>query len=108
MVGTGVKFTNPDGSTETEYTTAGYVDNPTNFINDLLCTTFGNEFELSSHLQQQTQAWEELLSTSGGKLELPKNFAYIVAYFFVDGEPTQRTNSQLESSIAITDSTTGL
>jgi hypothetical protein len=107
MVGVRATFTNPDGTAVAKCTTAGYVDDTTNFINQILQSAFDNEFELSQRLQQQTQAWEELLSLSGGKLELPKCLAYIVVYDFVDGDPVQRPTSRLNATINIKDSTTG-
>jgi Reverse transcriptase (RNA-dependent DNA polymerase) len=107
IVGAGAKLPNPDGSTITTTTTTAFVDDTTNFINSILRSMFDDEYELSNRLQEQTQAWEELLSTSGGKLELPKCLAYLVVYDFVDGEPTQRPKSQQSSEIRIKDSTTG-
>jgi Reverse transcriptase (RNA-dependent DNA polymerase) len=107
IVGVGAKFPNPDGSVTTTTTTTAFVDDTTNFINSILRSILDSEYELSSRLQEQTQAWEELLSSSGGKLELPKCLAYLVVYDFVDGEPTQRPKSQITTGITINDSTTG-
>jgi Reverse transcriptase (RNA-dependent DNA polymerase) len=107
IVGVSAKFPNLDGSTIATTTTTAFVDDTTNFINSILRAMFDDEHDLSNRLQEQTQAWEELLSTSGGKLELPKCLAYLVVYDFVDGEPTQRPKSKLSSEIRITDSTTG-
>jgi hypothetical protein len=86
-VGHGAGYSCPRGRLTTTNTTEAYVDNSTDFINDYLERVPWTDFEFCEELTDQSEEWEGLLSTSGGRLELPKCLAYIIMYEFVNGEP---------------------
>jgi hypothetical protein len=87
----------------TSHTTEAWVDDSNDYINDFLADFPWDEQELCERLQQQNQEWEQLLSASGGKLELPKCLAYIVVYEFVNGKPKQWTKEDMTAQLFITD-----
>jgi len=53
---------------------------------------------VAAQLQHDTQEWEKLLATTGGKLELSKCFCYILQWKFdEEGKPTHTTKDKLEA-----------
>ena len=71
----------------------GFVDDTSIFVN----LPFQDQSlkELCASLQHATQTWSELLTASGGKLELPKCFYYILSWRFTsDGDPVAMTTEQ--------------
>ena len=90
----------------------GFVDDTTGWTNTFLeSLQHGSLVEkITGQLQVLAQWWEELLTTTGGKLELPKCFYYIVHFdFSSDGLPTLRTFSEDDDATKLTvrDSVTG-
>jgi ABC-type multidrug transport system fused ATPase/permease subunit len=73
----------------TNHTTKAFVNNSTNFINSATKENQDTVDQLKLKLHLQNEEWERILSTSGGKLELPKCLAYIVVYDWIKGEPQQ-------------------
>jgi hypothetical protein len=84
----GVLFTDPEQMLTEQRNTDGYVDDTTNWMNrflDELADRGKTETtleEIQTGLTLSAQWWEELLHASGGKLELPKCFFYIVSRLF--------------------------
>jgi hypothetical protein len=73
----------------TNHTTEAFVNDSTNFINGSQDHEPYTDDQLGHRLILQNEAWERILSASGGKLELPKCLAYIVVYNWNKGEPQQ-------------------
>jgi hypothetical protein len=105
-MGRGANFTCPRKIITSSLTTEAWVDDSNDYINDFLEHFPWTEEKLCSELEKQNQEWERLLSTSGGRLELPKCLAYIVVYDFIDGEPIQRSKEQISSNLYIRDTET--
>jgi hypothetical protein len=63
------------------------VEDSTDFINDFLESIPWTENEFCDELTDQNEEWERLLSSSGGRLELPNCLAYIIVYEFINGKP---------------------
>jgi hypothetical protein len=90
----------------TNHTTEAFVDDSTNFINRSPELEPLTETQLGHRLHLQNEAWERILSASGGKLELPKCLAYIVVYDWNKGEPQQRPKSAMTTEIRVCDTET--
>ena len=71
LTGKGMSFQSPSSHVTDGRSTDAFVDDATNGINDSTNQTPQNELMIASRLQLQAEAWEQLLHTSGGKLELP-------------------------------------
>jgi hypothetical protein len=89
QMGTGATYTCPRQQLTTNHTTEAFVDDSTNFINTPTQDEHYTANQLISKLHLQNREWECILSTSGGKLELPKCLAYIVMYGWNKGKPQQ-------------------
>jgi hypothetical protein len=86
-VATGVSFTDPKQQTTTSRIMDGFVDDTTNWTNRFLQQLSRHKDPITiesihSDLAATAQCWEKLRHTSGGKLELPKCFFYIVSWLF--------------------------
>jgi hypothetical protein len=111
QLGTGATYMCPRTLLTTNHTTKAFVDNSTNFINSPNYDKLHTAAQLSNKLHLQNEEWERILSTSGGKLELPKCLAYIVVYDWNKGNLTndqdqlhvRNTETQQLSSISIKD-----
>jgi len=68
----GATFTSPDGDDKIKLTMVGFVDDCTGTCNDFRPQTQEDVPTLASRIQQDAQTWNDLLWSSGGKLELPK------------------------------------
>jgi hypothetical protein len=90
----------------TNHTTKSFVDNSTNFINGSQDCEPYTDKQLGHWLTLQNKAWEPILSTSGGKLELPKCLAYIVVYNWNKGELQQQPSSSMTTQIRVQDTKT--
>ena len=80
-----MKMVTPLGDITLSVTMLGFVDNAT-------CITLGDPAapigDLVKRMQHNSQLWNDLLRTSGGKLELPKCGYHTVYYTFKpDGTP---------------------
>jgi hypothetical protein len=105
-MGKGAQYSCPRKRRVTSHTSEAWVDDSNDYINDFLSEIPWKEHELCEKLRRQNQEWEQLLSASGGRLELPKCLAYIVVYDFVDGEPVQRPKEELTSQLFLRDTET--
>ncbi|KAL7572600.1 hypothetical protein ACA910_010358 [Epithemia clementina (nom. ined.)] len=117
----GIQFTDPYLVTEITRIIDGFVDDTTLWANQfsLELETFSQlrysaaeSVRLLHSLIQETtdmaQWWENLLWSSGGRLELPKCLYYIIHWHFdATGTPQLATKAQLATSILIMDSATG-
>jgi hypothetical protein len=72
-----------------------------NFINSPNYNKLYTATQLSNKLRLQNEEWDRILSTSGGKLELPKCLAYIVVYDWNKGEPYQQLKSALSDQLQV-------
>jgi hypothetical protein len=97
-MGRGAHYACPRNQLTTSHTTEAWVDDSNDNINDFLSAVPWDELQLCEALQQQNQEWEQLLSASGGRLELPKCLKYIVVYDFVDGSPSNARKKNLRHS----------
>ncbi|GAX26437.1 hypothetical protein FisN_37Hu013 [Fistulifera solaris] len=86
-----------------------FVDDSSIWVNDFLASlqqqTSGQS--LADTLQLATQWWEELLVTTGGKLELQKCFFYLIEWNFAHSEPRPYTTQDRTYDIQIRQSTNG-
>ena len=99
---TGITFNNPTRSLQTKRNIDAFVDDTTLWAN--LWKKQGN---INNELAAMAQTWEQLLSASGGKLELTKCFYYIMDFEYdAVGHPRLKTGLST-TPIMITDSTTG-
>lgn len=107
MKSEGISFSNPNKNIDVNRVMDGFIDDTTCWVNDFkagLEETMDTA-ELTGKLQRTAQWWEELLTATGGKLELSKCFYYIIRWTFdSDGNPAVDTN--LGPEIRITDHTT--
>jgi hypothetical protein len=78
----GILFTDPAGTEQLKRTMEAFVDDTDVAVND--ADHILNPQELTTTLQIDTQHWEKLLFTSGGKLELTKCFFYLMYWQFSD------------------------
>jgi hypothetical protein len=104
----GVSFSDPTGTTQTHRIIDGFIDDTTAWINqfkDALRNKYQHN-KMVQQLQNTAQWWEELLVTTGGKLELNKCFYYIIDWVF--NEHGQPQICDKKEHISITDHTTGL
>jgi hypothetical protein len=72
---TGAEFCNPRNTKLHQRTGDGFVNDVTNFFNFGLANMLSNDFdfrELAEGVQTEAQAWEQLLYSTGGQLELSK------------------------------------
>ena len=59
-------------------------------------------------MNHAAQWWEELLHSTGGKLELPKCFYYLMAWKFnSEGEASLMTTDETNTTVSLRDSETG-
>lgn len=80
----GTKFCNPSQTLSVSHYMQSFVDDSSIWVNDFL-TSFTQQNNIQSivdQLQRATQWWEQLLVTTGGKLELSKCFFYLIEWDF--------------------------
>jgi hypothetical protein len=105
----GANIISPNRQFTVHQVASGFVDDITHWNIDMtrsLSTGDDNQI-ISDETKQAAQWWEELLCTTGGKLELSKCFYYpIIWEFDCNGNANLQEPAQLESSIILTDSIT--
>ena len=94
-----------DKQSTVELQGVGFVDDATNFLNDLNCPPM-DEVTLSHSLQSLAQSWERLLYTTGGALKPQKCFYYLLLWDWANGFPILRSKQKCSSTLSITDSNT--
>ena len=103
----GVQFCDPRRRRTTGRVSDGFVDDATNWVNRFLASLTGEVHidTIVADMKKSAQWWEELLTATGGKLELDKCFYYIIRWAF-DRE-TGKPNIVLTKAgdISITDHT---
>ena len=107
-----IRFCTPDGKINLKRFMDGFVDDTTGWTNDFHHSIhYGtNLSRIRQQLQTLSQWWEELLTATGGKLELPKCFFYVIHFTFNDdGLPSLHSFQQHEPATKLTvrDSITG-
>ena len=84
----GATFTSPDGEDTVKITMVGFVDDSTGTCNDFQPQTQASTADIAKRMQQDAQAWNDLLWCSGGKLELSKCSFHVLEFEFdADGTP---------------------
>lgn len=105
----GATLTDPAELLSISHIMQAFVDDSTIWTNNFLSNLLGQQdpSEIANRLQTAAQYWERLLHVSGGKLELPKCFYYLVCWTFDrEGRPLLRREG-LPSSLAIFQSDNG-
>ena len=76
----GATFTDPAREIEYRRIMDGFVDDMATFVNKFLSSLTGdaNWQDVGNDMSAAAQWWEQLLFASGGKLELPKCFFYLI------------------------------
>lgn len=98
----GSTFINPFNNTENyKQRITGFVDDITHWCADNTLTSS----EILDEMQKTAQKWEQLLTATGGKLELTKCFFYLITWIF-DKEGVASINTNITPSITIEDSAT--
>ena len=107
----GVYFCDPVLDEKIQRTIDGFVDDMTGWANRFLedlASHITDYQSLLEDLQNAGQWWEELLHASGGKLELPKCFFYLVVWLFdKEGRPYTASNEELDVELSLTQSEDG-
>ena len=108
----GVQFTNPTLERTIQRVMDAFVDDTTAWLNNFLKSLQQNKTEkleeLATTLQDTAQAWEQLLYSTGGALELSKCFYYIIAWKWnKEGRARLATPDDIAPRISVTSSKTG-
>ena len=82
----GMTFQDPTGTHTSHHIMTGFVDDTTHWVNDFQAALKGNysKQDLYDDTYVTAQWWEQLLSATGGKLELPKCFYYTITWQFTE------------------------
>jgi hypothetical protein len=95
-VSNGVMFADPISKEEVQRIIDAFVDDASLFNNAFHAEDQSPE-RLAQDMQEAAQWWEELLSTTGGKLELDKCFYYLIYWLFdEEGVPRLATKADFE------------
>ena len=108
----GVSFSDPALTEEIHRVMDGYVDDTTVWVNHFLEQLQGiyesTPEATAASLQRSAQWWEELLHTTGGKLELDKCFYYLFHWKFdEEGEASLMTAEEMGNLVHIVESESG-
>ena len=98
----GISFCDPKQLLKVKRIMDGFVDDTTAWANRFLASLNGQTTidDIAHDLQITAQWWEELLTATGGKLELKKCFYYIISWAFDDdGNPHIVTETPPEITI---------
>ncbi len=87
LIPRGMVFTSPTGFRTVSRHSDAFVDDTQNGLNDSGIKEPWSIWELVSNLQDMAQAWERLLFTSGGALELSKCSYYVMHWEWNNGLP---------------------
>jgi hypothetical protein len=105
----GARLTSPNKTINVSQVASGFVDDITHWNIDMVrsLSTGDTGDMINNETTQAAQWWEELLCTTGGKLELSKCFYYpIIWQFDGDGNATIQGPDPAHSNIILTDSIT--
>ena len=90
----GATLADPSGLTTLRLSITGFVDDTNACVNEWLPQRDGKLEETLTKAQHDTQLWNDLLFTSGGKLELSKCSYHVLRFSFTaDGTPQVNTSS---------------
>ena len=104
----GLFLSDPSGSLEVSQIMTAFADDTTSFVNSFI-SSLDSSLDLShlrSLCQDTAQWWEELLHTTGGRLELAKCFVYMIIWTFDDEGVPHLAPSDTLSPISLRDSET--
>jgi hypothetical protein len=99
----GIQFQDPQQTMTVKRIMDGFVDDTTiwqNLPNELDALSQGSIGEIADRLKIAAQWWEQLLHATGGQLELPKCFYYLLHWIF-DSEGKARLATPEELNIQI-------
>lgn len=100
----GITFVSPDGGSEVRMSMVGFVDDSTGSCNDFRPNTQSPLTEILKMMEHDAQLWNNLLFSSGGKLELPKCSFHVLHFEFrPNGKPVPSIE-KFENQIHIIDS----
>ena len=104
----GLSLSDPSGSLDVSQIMTAFADDTTSFVNSFIssldCSLDLNH--LRSLCQDTAQWWEELLHTTGGRLELAKCFVYMIIWTFDDEGVPRLAPSGTLPPISLRDSET--
>ena len=111
----GLTFQDPLRRKSIRRSADGFVDDVTAWINcfqqiteDPHATNNESLSDLVKNMEKAAQYWEQLLDATGGKLELPKCFYYIIRWNFnAEGEARLSTKEEVPYEIKLTESQSG-
>ncbi len=103
----GISVQSPTGKYKAKRNMDAFVDDSTTWVGSFdnpLCSPR----QLGKKLQQSAQTWEQLLSASGGKLQLSKCFFYMMCWKWdTEGKPTLMTSTQMNYDMKMIDTQSG-
>jgi hypothetical protein len=107
----GVRLVDPRRQFQTRRCSDGYVDDVTCWLNEALTSSLINPMpieELVGRMRETAQWWEQLLWSTGGRLELPKCFYYILHWKFdTEGRASLATRNEMGLELEIRSSQDG-
>ncbi len=95
-------FADPWQNLHSEWNADSYVDNASTRVNNVIHDEPLHWMEMFALMQSVAQIWEWLLYSSGGALELPKCFWYLMYWEWVKGRPSLIPNVAMPGMIALT------
>jgi hypothetical protein len=95
-------FAEPWRDLQSERNADSSVDDTSTRVNNAMCDDPLHWKEMFALMQSVAQIWECLLYSSGGTLELPKCFWYLMYWEWVNGQPSLVPNVAMLGVIALT------
>ena len=102
MAPAAMTFVDPWYDILSERNADSYVDDTSTGVNDAMHEEPLHWTEMLALMQSVAQIWERLLYSSGGALELPKCFWYLMYWEWVNGRPRLVPNVAMPGMIALT------
>jgi hypothetical protein len=99
-------FVDPWQDFRNERNADAFVDDSANGVSDAHLDVPMPVSEIVCHLQHMAQTWEQILYSSGGALEIPKCFWYLVYWDWPKGHPQMANSSSALATIALTKGST--
>ena len=104
----GFHITDPSGSLDVSQIMTAFADDTTSFVNSFVSSLSSSlDFSYLREVSQTTaQWWEQLLHTTGGRLELAKCFVYMIIWTFDEEGIPHLSHPDFLPPIQLTDSET--
>jgi hypothetical protein len=103
----GCSITDPLRAALVKFYSTGFVDDITIWLCNFMRSLGGNETpeQIADEMAVAAQWWEQLLHATGGKLELPKCFYYIMYWVFDDdGKARMLLPEEIDATVMIVES----